>query len=371
MSPRPRRLLSSVLILLVVLGLAAGLAAWKGHALRQAEAASLNPAEPAETITVAPVRADVHRPATTAIGTALALRSVTLRNELPGTVREVRLVPGQIVEAGSVLVALDVDVERAELAALDARAALAESTLARLERLIREQATSEATVDQARAARDVARADIARTRAIIERKTIRAPFRARVGLADVHPGQYLDTGTALTTLQAVTSAVYVDFAVPQEVASRLRQGGTVQVAAGPGESPRPARIVAVDARVNPDTRNAAVRVRLDGTPAGLPAPGASVQVTVPAGPPEPTLVIPATALRKGPDGDHVFVVAETGDRQLRAESRRVEAGVMTGDRVLIRSGLAAGERVATSGSFKLRDGVLVAVADGPRASGRN
>ncbi|MGE0461868.1 MAG: efflux RND transporter periplasmic adaptor subunit [Vicinamibacterales bacterium] len=369
MYPRPRRYLSSLLLLSAVAGLAVWLAAWKGHALREAEAASPGPAEPAESVTVATVRRAVTRPTTTAIGTVLALRSVTLRNELPGTVREVRLVPGQVVEPGTVLVALDVEVERAELAALEARAALAETTLARLERLIAEHATSETTVDQARAARDVARAEIARTRAIIERKTVRAPFRARVGLADLHPGQYLDAGTEVTTLQAVTGAVFIDFAVPQAVAAGLRRGRTVEVSAASGEPSRPAAIVAVDARVNPETRNATVRARLDGGPSTLPPPGASVQVVVPTGPPEPALVIPASALRKGPDGDHVFVVSPGDDQPPRARVRRVEAA-MAGDEVFVRAGLEAGERVATSGSFKLRDGALVAVPDGPRASGR-
>jgi membrane fusion protein (multidrug efflux system) len=331
--------------------------------LRQAAAASLDQPEPAETVTVAPVRSEIDRPTTTAIGTVLALRGVTLRNELAGTVRDVRLVPGQIVEAGTVLVALDVAVEQAELAALEARATLAETTLARLERLIQDNATSEATVDQARAAREVAHADIARTRAIIERKTVRAPFRARVGLADVHPGQYLDAGTDLTTLQAVASAVHIDFAVPQTVASGLARGSAVQVLVGGDDTPFKADIVAVDARVDPQTRNATVRARLAGGRAGTPAPGASVQVMVPVGPPQPTVVIPVTALRKGPEGDHVFVVEGEGERGLRAHVRRVEAGAMSGDEVLERSGLHEGEQVATSGSFKLRDGMLVAIAN--------
>lgn len=360
---KPRRLVSSTILLLSVFALAAWLAAWKGDALRQAEAASLTPPEPSESITVASVRPDVERPTTTAIGTVLALRSITLRNELPGTVRHVALVPGQVVDAGTVLVALDVDVERAELTALQARAALAETTLARLERLILENATSATTVDQARAARDVARADIARTQAIIERKTVRAPFRARVGLADVHPGQYLDAGTHLTTLQAVSSAVHVDFAVPQSVAALLQRGTRVRVTAAPGEPPQSAAIVAIDARVDPDTRNATIRARLEGAVSALPAPGASVQVAVPTGPPQPTLVIPATALRKGPEGDQVFVVAPAADGELRAEARRVETGTLVGDAVLIRGGLSAGERVATSGSFKLRDGMRVSVGD--------
>jgi membrane fusion protein, multidrug efflux system len=125
MSQQQRRLLSSSVLLFSIAGLALWLAAWKGNTLREAEAASL-PAEPAESVTVAAVREDLERPATTAIGTVLALRSITLRNELPGTVRQVALVPGQVVEAGTVLVALDVEVERAELRALEARAALAE-----------------------------------------------------------------------------------------------------------------------------------------------------------------------------------------------------------------------------------------------------
>src|SRR6266496_3174259 len=123
------------------------------------------------------------------------------------------------VVAGTVLVALDVSVEEADLAAETAQADLAATTLARLERLRQSQATSQEEVDQARAARDVAAAQIARTRAIIAQKTIRAPFRARVGLTDVHPGQYLNEGTELSTLQGVDAAANVDFTVAQAVAA--------------------------------------------------------------------------------------------------------------------------------------------------------
>jgi membrane fusion protein (multidrug efflux system) len=154
------------------------------------------------------------------------------------------------------------------------------------------------------------------------------------------------------------------------VAAGLRRGGAVDVAAGAGESSTRGVIVAVDARVDPATRNATVRARLDGAASALPSPGASVQVTVPTGPAQPTLVIPATALRKGPDGDHVFVVAEDATKALRATTRRVEVGAMTADEVFVRTGLAAGERVATSGSFKLRDGMLVSVASRQTAAGK-
>src|SRR5690348_17703103 len=147
------------------------------------------------------------------------------------------LAPGAVVDSGTVLVALDVSVEEAELQAGTAQADLAQTTLARLERLREAQATSQEEVDQARAARDVALAQIERTRAIIAKKTIRAPFRARVGLSDIHPGQYLNEGTELTTLQGVDAAANVDFTVAQAVAAELHPGEPVAVfAAG---DPRP------------------------------------------------------------------------------------------------------------------------------------
>jgi RND family efflux transporter MFP subunit len=224
-SPTSRRLpLGSVAIVLAVVAVGAVLATWKVASLRAAGAASAQQVEPMESVTVAAARPVEHRRTTTSIGTVLAMQSVTLRNELPGTVRRVALVPGTVVEAGTLLVALDVAVEEAELRAQQAQAALAEAQLARIRRLRADGIAPEMEFDRAVAERDVALAQIARTKAVIERKTIRAPFRARVGIADVHVGQYLGEGTQLTTLQSVADDAHVDFAVTQDVAAGLRVG---------------------------------------------------------------------------------------------------------------------------------------------------
>lgn len=343
---------------------AIALTAWKSSAISAADAAAASQSEPVETVTTAVAVERPYHETTTSIGTVLALRSITLRNEVSGLVREVSLVPGDIVDAGAVLVALDVSVEEAELAALEAQAELAQTTLGRLERLQQDGAVSEEEVDQARAERDVALAQIDRTRAIIARKTIRAPFRARVGIADVHPGQYLNEGTHLTTLQGVDGVVHVDFAVAQQVAAGLREGQQVEVVSGTQSIP--AEIVAIDARVDPTTRNAIVRARMR---AGAAAPGASVRVVVPIGQERPAVLIPATALRKGPAGDHVFVVEADAVGQARAHVRTVESGSMVGSQVVIAQGLEAGERIASQGSFKLYESVAVNVADGGEAAG--
>lgn len=357
---RPRWI-GSALLLLMVVSTGAGLATWKYAAIQDSAAASANQPEPMESVMVAVAEEREHRQTTTSIGTVLALRSITLRNELAGTVRQVRLTPGQIVEAGTVLVALDVAVEEAELKAQKAQAALAKTVLARRQHLSLDLATAQEEVDRARADLDVALAQIARTEAIIARKTIRAPFRAKVGMADVHPGQYLNEGTQLTTLQGVDEAAHVDFTVAQQVAAGLREGERVDVLAPGSSSPIQAKIVAIDARVDPTTRNAMVRARIDRA-AEAPPPGASVRVLVPIGTLRKAVAVPVSALRKGPGGDQVFVIQTDQEGKTRAYARQVESGAMVGDEVVIYAGLNPGERVAASGSFKLRDGVLVAVA---------
>ncbi len=350
----------SVVLPLMVLVIGFGLAAWKYDAIQEGQAASAKQPEPMETVTVAVAKEIEHRQSTTSIGTVLALRSITLKNEIAGTVREVHLTPGQVVEGGTVLVALDVSVEEAELKAQEAQAALAKTVLDRRKNLNQEMATTQEEVDRARADLDVARAQITRTKAIIARKTIRAPFRALVGIADVHPGQYLNEGTLLTTLQGIDDAAHVDFTVAQQVAADLRAGELVEVSAGTS-APVTAKIVALDSRIDPATRNAVVRARIEGT-VHMPSPGSSVRVRVPVGTPRKAVAVPVSALRKGPQGDQVFVITQDKDGRARAHVQQVESGAMFGDEIVIHAGLTAGEQVAASGSFKLREAALVSIA---------
>lgn len=356
----PRGWIGSVLLLILVIAVGVGLATWKYESIQETTAASANQPEPMESVTVALAEEIEHRPVTTSIGTVLALRSITLRNELPGTIRQVNLTPGQIVETGTVLVALDVSVEEAELKAQETQAVLAKTVLDRRQHLRGDRATTQEEVDRARADYDVALAQIARTKAIIARKVIRAPFRARVGIADVHPGQYLNEGTQLTTLQGVDDAVHVDFTVAQQIAAGLREGDSVDVFAADASAPIPAKIIAVDARIDPVTRNAMVRAKIPQADRA-PSPGASVRVRVPVGQSRTAVAIPVNALRKGPGGDQVFVIEPDKENKTRAHVRQVESGAMLGDKVVILTGLAAGERVAASGSFKLRESALVAI----------
>ena len=361
--PLPSLLVRSSVSLVLIAALAGGgywLVGIKRAAAAESAAAAAQAPEMVQFVRAAVARTAEHSHSTTAVGTVRALRSVTLRNELPGAVRELHLESGAIVEEGALLVALDVTVEEAELQATQARVRLSEALLGRIERAAQSQGASEADVDRARAERDVALADVERIRALIDRKRVRAPFRARVGLNDVHVGQYLDAGSVLTMLQGVDEAVHVDFQVAQQVAAALRVGARVDVFLEGTTTALPAEIVAIDAQIDPRTRNALLRARLEGSHA--PAPGGSVRVRVPVGAAEQVTVVPVSALRQGPTGEHVFVLAPDAQGILRAAARRVTSGEVMGDDVVLLAGLQPGEQVAASGSFKLFDGVKVALA---------
>jgi membrane fusion protein (multidrug efflux system) len=365
-----RKISKPAILVVATVAIGLALAAWKSSSLADAQEAASNQPEPMESVASALAEEREHLRTTTSIGTVVALRSITVRNELPGTVRHVKLAPGTVVEAGTVLVGLDVSVEQAELQALEAQSKLAATQLERMQRMVERKAASAMELDAARAQFDVATAQVARTRAVIARKTIRAPFRARVGISDVHEGQYLNEGAELTTLQGVDDSVYVDFTVSQNVAAALRKGVPVGVYADANGTRVQATILALDSRVDSATRNTVVRARIaDATQA--PSPGASVRVEVPVGSAQRVVVIPASALRKGPAGDHVFVLSEDEAGKTRAHLRSVTVEALRGDEVVISSGVQAGERVAASGAFKLREAALVALAQpaAPKSSG--
>lgn len=352
-----RRGVAGFVLVGIVTGTGVFLAGWKQGMTKEAAAAAAKQPEPVERVTLANATAHEHHATTTAIGTVLALRSITLQNEVPGTVARVSLKPGEVVEAGTVLVQLDTSVEQAELRALDAQARLSQTMLGRREELLKFGATTQDEVDQMRGQHDVAQAQSARLRAVIAKKTIRAPFKARVGLADVHPGQYLNQGAELTTLQGVADEVHVDFSVAQTVAAGIQVGSSVEVRSSQGQTFQ-ARVLAVDAKVDSGTRSRTVRAQLDGGKNG-PAPGASVRVLVPVGDASKAVVIPVSALRKGPEGDHVWLVEKDAGGALRAHLRKVETGPVLGETVIVLSGVEAGQQLAASGSFKLREGVRV------------
>lgn len=353
-----RLIAGSVLVFVLVLGTLTAI----GYAkYRQIEAASSVPPPPESPVTVSTMRA-IDRPfrkSSVVIGTLLASQSVTLRNELTGVVTEVRVKPGDVVDRGDVLIQFDTQLETAELNSAMASQRLADSALKRNERLMQSGAASVQLMDEAAADASRTAAEVERIGVIIEKKTLLAPFDARVGLFDLHPGQYLPAGSEITQLSGISDYLDVDFAMPQAVANQVDVGDLVEIISVSHPEPLLTTIRAVDASANLQSRSLMARARLQNPPQGM-HPGDSVKVKIPYGPTIHAVSVASTAIRRGPSGTSLFVAAER-DGQTRAEYRPIRVLGSVGSQTWVAEGITADEVVVTDGSFKIADGTLLGI----------
>lgn len=299
-----------------------------------------------------------------AIGTVAAVQGVTVSADLPGIVERIAFESGRTVADGAVLVELDTRQERAQLAAAEAQLELARLNYARMDGLVDQDAVSRAEFDDAAAAQKQAEARIQEIRATMARKTIRAPFAGELGLRQVNLGQYVAGGTAIVPLQSL-DPIYVNFAVPQQEAQGMRRGRRVAIAAKDSAGgPLTGRISAVDSVVDETTRNVTVQATL-ANPQGRLRPGMFVQVQVALESARDVVPVPASAISYAPYGDSVFVVTDLTDangqsyRGVRQQVVKIFGA--RGDQVAVTEGIAPGDEIVTSGVFKLRNGVAVAV----------
>ena len=350
-------MLGSLVLISAVIGVLVGVAWIKTKQIQAAMSAPPPPEMPVAVRLEAVVSGEFRRQ-TTVVGTVLAPQTITLRNEEPGTITAVAMQPGGTVKRGDVLVEMDTRAEAASLVAAEATLSQAKATLKRSELLKERNASSSKELDSAVADAARAAAEVQRLKVIIERKVLRAPFDARVGLFQLHAGEYLEIGTEIVGLEGIDSYLEVDFAVPAHVADRISTDDRINMRVDSEGESWSAAITAMDARADPQTRLMKVRARIDSPPPSL-VPGDSVLVTVPYGTLIPVTVVPAAAIRRGPSGDIVFVAVEGEDGSLRANARVVKVGGSDGSMTRVLEGLSEGEQAVADGSFKVFEGSLL------------
>jgi membrane fusion protein, multidrug efflux system len=351
-----RQVVAWLAVLFMIVGVVGGLGYYKYAQIMTAMAASFP--EPQESVESAQVRRGEWALTARAVGTVVALRQVEIRNELSGTVVEIGFASGDIVEKDQVLVRFDTRQEVAMLEAAKAEAELARLTFERRKKLRASQTVSAQELDEAQQQFAAANSRVVNLEVGIEKKTITAPFRARVGLTNLQPGAYLDVGSSIAMLQGVGEDAYVDFSLPQDSAAAIHPGATVMLSAP--QMPKggvEAEIIAEDASVDDLNRTVRFRVLAKGMGESL-RPGAFMDVVATVGAPESALFVPLTAVRRAPYGQLVYALVEE-DGKLRARQRIVQTGPVQGDDIAVLSGLSEGEVIAAAGSFKLREGLLV------------
>jgi membrane fusion protein (multidrug efflux system) len=351
-----QRLVLTVAIAIAVL---AAIFGYRNLQDRRARAALAGRKPAPATVTTAVAVPESWRTTLSAVGSLESFRGVAIRAEIEGRIVRVNFDSGARVKAGDVLVELDTATEVAQLHSNEASARLAQLNLERAHELRRNNTNTQADLDAAEAQAAQTQAAIDSTRATLAKKRVVAPFDGRVGIRQVNPGQFLNKGDAIVTLEA-THPIYADFTLPQQDVTHLRPGLAVKVRVDAfPEREFAGTVEATDPRVSATTRSVRVRAVLPNEDEAL-RPGMFAHVDVELPDEQRVIVLPATAIVYSPYGDSVYVVAKENGTTI-AQQRFVEVGPKRGDQIALRKGVAAGDEVVTAGQGKLRPGTPVTV----------
>lgn len=318
-------------------------------------------------VTVSTIHAtnEAWQPQFKAVGSLRAVRGVDLASEISGLVRSVHFKSGDEVKAGQLLVQLNADPDIAQLHALEAEADLAEITYERDKKQIEAQAISQSTLDSASADLKSKQAQVTQQAAVVAKKAIRAPFAGRLGISSVNPGQYVNSGEKIVTLQSLDS-IFIDFSLPQQELSRVSRGQTavVFIDAYPGKT-FTGKITAINPKVDPGSRNVQVEAVI-ANPGRELLPGMYATLEVLYGAAQHYLTLPRTAVTFNPYGETVYLVEEkgtdkAGKKTLTVRQTFVTLGPARGDQVAVLSGVKEGDQVVTSGQLKIKNNSVVII----------
>lgn len=330
-----------------------------------------NPLPPAPDPVVRPVKTAVaidraERPERRFNAEVSASRTVDLAFQVSGPLIEAELDLGRRVQAGDVLARIDPARFELEIETLRPKLQQAESRLERIERMVANNAATQAELIDARAARDAAAAQLDVAEQALEDATLRAPFEALVVARYVENFQNVRPAEPVVRLQDVSELDIVVNLPESLVANYDRDRDPVQphvIFPVRPELRFPATVKEASAEADPQTGTYRV-VYSVASPDGftvLPGMAASLVIPVQAGGGEGGVLVPMAAL---------FVDAQGGKRVWRLEPeadqgvfRTTSIAVATGEvlspDVVVTDGLEPGDRVVTAGVAFVRDGQRV------------
>ena len=351
-----KRMVIMLVAVALTFGAVFGFLAFKARMISQIMAAQSNPPQ---AVSTAVVGLAAWQPRLEAVGSARAVNGANLSSQISGIVSAIHFESGADVKQGSPLVDLIAEDDIAHLEALKATTELARLTYERDQRLVRTKAISEQTVDSDKWTLKNAEAQVAQQQALVDYKSIKAPFSGRLGIRQVDLGQFLAAGTTVVTLQQL-DPIYVDFFLPEQALAQIKVGQHVaaKIDAYPGHAFDGA-ISAINSLVDIATRNVQIRATFNNPDRRL-LPGMFATVEIDVGSAQRLVTLPQTAIAYNSYGNIVFLVEEkgtdaAGKPRLVARQTFVTTGETRGDQVSILNGVKEGDTVVTAGQMKLRN----------------
>jgi membrane fusion protein (multidrug efflux system) len=355
-----KRMVIMLAATVLVLGAVFGFEAFKSVMIRKYMATLANPPQTVSTMTAA---SQEWRSQLEAVGSVRALNGANLSAQVAGTVSAIHFQSGSDVKKGDLLLELMAEDDIAHLKALQATAALAKTTYERDSNLVKTNAVSQQTVDTDKGNMMNAEALAEQQQALVDYKSIKAPFSGRLGIRQVDLGQYLAAGTTIVTLQQL-DPIYVDFFMPQQALAQIKVGQVVsgKVDTYPDQT-FVGQISAINSLVDAATRNVQMRATMQNKD-NLLLPGMYATVDINTAAPQRFVTLPQTAIAYNSYGNIVYLVDDKGkdakgQPQRVARQTFVTTGATRGDQVAVLSGVKDGDVVVTAGQIKLHNGTPV------------
>jgi len=321
---------------------------------------------PPATVSTMVVETTAWQPKLSSVGNVRAFRGVDLSTEIGGLVQAVPIKSGMDVKEGDLLIKLNDASDVAQLNSLKALADLAKVINERDRQQLEIQAISKNVFDTSKADAKSKQAQVEQQTALVAKKNLNAPFSGRVGIVMINPGQFVNPGDKLLTLQTF-DPIFVDFNIPQSNAEQIQVGQEIVVTTDAFKgSSFTGKVTAVSPKVDTNTRNIQIEAQL-ANPDKKILPGMFANVNIKLGDEVKMLTLPQTAVTYNPYGSTVFIAKPTGkkDKQgkpaFEAQQVFVTTGPTRGDQVAILKGVEEGATVVTSGQLKLKNGTPLIV----------
>lgn len=321
---------------------------------------------PPATVSTMVVETTAWQPKLSSVGNVRAFRGVDLSTEIGGLVQAVPIKSGMDVKEGDLLIKLNDASDVAQLNSLKALADLAKVINERDRQQLEIQAISKNVFDTSKADAKSKQAQVEQQMALVAKKNLKAPFSGRVGIVMINPGQFVNPGDKLLTLQTL-DPIFVDFNLPQSNAEQIQVGQEIVVTTDAFKgSSFTGKVTAVSPKVDTNTRNIQIEAQL-ANPDKKILPGMFANVNIKLGDEVKMLTLPQTAVTYNPYGSTVFIAKPTGkkDKQgkpaFEAQQVFVTTGPTRGDQVAILKGVEEGATVVTSGQLKLKNGTPLIV----------
>ncbi|GDY26156.1 efflux RND transporter periplasmic adaptor subunit [Agarivorans sp. Toyoura001] len=306
------------------------------------------------------------QPAIESIGFIEPYQGVNITSSVAGLVTKIHFSSGDTVRAGELLVSLEADVEKANLASATAKLPAVKRQMERNKSLLERGSVSQTQFDDSEANYLALVNDIAALKATIERREIRAPFSGVMGIRQINLGQYVQAGDDMARLENLDHML-LRFIVPQKDISLITLGTEIELNsdAYPDQWFK-GQVTTIEPTVDPQSGVVQVQATIPNTEGQLRSGMyASVRIWQPVQANQ--IVVPQQAISFSLYGESLYVVesqtAEDGSETLTATQRTIQVGERRGDVAIIKKGVAADEQVVVSGQVRLRNGALVRIVE--------